>query len=236
MLAAGAVLIYAVLTLAAAVQGVGCEGQAYAMLQTVRCDGERGHSWIVAQEALVVLGGAGLLAGIGWSLRTANVRWLVAAGVFCVVGFVIVGQIGEISLAAKPLPRLSGFQIIDRRCPDLCAGGLRVAFTSDRTAPIWFDFNPDLPNTSRDISDYQYLPELVGSTAREPTSRSQMDFGPGGHVVRIELVKRTRDEHRARPLKPGSYALDITASVENPGNQSEVMTGASRTFTILPVG
>jgi hypothetical protein len=227
-----AAALYAIIALAEALQGLGCEGQSYAMLQTVRCEDARARSWHDVQIALVILGALALLAAVAWALRKAAFWPLAAAAVPAVAVFVVSGVIGRISLAAKPLVDLSGVRIVDRRCARLCPGGLRVAFTNDRMAPVWFDYTPDLPVTAPEAREYRYVAEAV--TPAGPSAPGATDeFAAGGHVVQLRLFRQSPDGRRSLPLRPGVYGLDITALVENPGNQSEFMTAVSREFRVL---
>lgn len=116
------------------------------------------------QEVLCALAGAVLIAGIAWALRRARVWPLAAAALPVIILFVAVYAIGGIALAAKPLPRLSGVRLLDRRCADLCSGGLRTVFTIDRAAPVWFVLAPDAPYTARP----SYLARIVAPPGASP--------------------------------------------------------------------
>lgn len=239
--------ICAVALLAAALFGFGalllllqhvCDDVDPATLQTVRCDGERGRWWVLAQGALVVTGAVALLAGIVRALAMARMVALAAAIALDVVLLVAAYAISGIGLADKPVPRLSGVRVIERRCAEPCAGGVRVRFALDRAAPVRFSLGPE-SNASVEVRpyrrlDYQYRTGVLsraGTTARE-----EIDFAAGRHLVRVGgIVEIAGPPVRRESLPPGVYVLRIEALVPGAGNQlRNTSAPVSRGIRILP--
>lgn len=201
-----------------------CENIGEDAAQTVRCDGERGRSWRIVQAVLVAASGGALLGAITWAAAKELVWPLVAAIVLSGAAFVAVYAISAIRFEDKPAPRLSAVRVLDRRCTEPCAAGIRVAFTLDRRARVRIGLGPD-NNSSVEFrpyreGGYRYRSGIVSGPGDQPDEDTEFDAGE--HLVRVGgevVVDVYEPSERIEPLPPGVHVLSVLASVPKSGNQ-----------------
>jgi hypothetical protein len=234
LVSAGGIVIFVVATLAWALQG-DCDDVDYATLATVSCQSQgAGHSWAVVQDLLILAGAGAMLAAIGWAIWKARFLPLAAASAFSVTAFVAVFLIGTIQIGPDAAPRLSDVSVSNPICGDHCAGGLRVAFTTEHEASVSFDFNR-APDTTRDARRHDYVAGIRTRAGASP-QLAAIDFAPGRHVVDVELAERSPDTGHRQPLSAGLYSLVIDADLPSPVsnlNQSDITETEARGFTVV---
>lgn len=207
----------------------GCEDATPSELRRVRCGGSAADSWVAVQQVLFAVAAVALLAGIVWALRKATLGSLAGAAVLGAGCFAAIFVIDSKQLADKPIPRLSAVRVLDRRCVEPCAAGVRVAFTLDRPARMVFSLQPE-SNDSIELRPYRkagygYRTGVVKPNGAAPDEES--DFAAGRHLERIRgVVSIDVPRVRTEALPPGLWVLSVTAHVQQAGHQVKTAGGA----------